>query len=133
MFRCFRAWQLPPSKLDDRVRSLIETICDVKMMESAMTEIGFDAKKMPLGKLSPRIIQQGYEVLKKIETVLNDTSRGARSQLTDLTSQFYTVRLCVCARMCACVLGCVRSSCHPVLCWLCRSSPTTSASPTLRR
>ncbi len=54
--------QIPDSKLEPRVRSLIELICDVKMMEEQMKEIGFDARKMPLGKLSSRIIRDGYQV-----------------------------------------------------------------------
>ncbi len=32
------------------------------MMNDTMVEIGFDASKMPLGKLSKRTITQGYEV-----------------------------------------------------------------------
>ena len=48
------------------VVGLIKTIFDFKMMSSQMKEIGYDAKKMPLGKLSKNNILKGYDVLKNI-------------------------------------------------------------------
>jgi len=35
----------------------------MKMMNNQMKEIGYDAKKMPLGKLSKSSIEKGYEAL----------------------------------------------------------------------
>lgn len=67
----------------------MELICDLKMMNDAMVEIGFDASKMPLGKLSKRTITQGYEILQQISAAV---SRGAsRAVLSELSGQFYTV------------------------------------------
>lgn len=43
---------------------------------------------MPLGKLSKTQIVKGFTVLEKIESVLNNESRG---DLTELSSQFYTI------------------------------------------
>jgi poly [ADP-ribose] polymerase 2/3/4 len=37
---------------------------DMKMMTNQMKEIGYDAKKMPLGKLAKSSILKGYEALK---------------------------------------------------------------------
>jgi len=53
-----------------------------------MKEIGYDAKKMPLGKLSKGAIQKGYEILKEISAVLE--SGKNRHKLQDLSSEFYT-------------------------------------------
>lgn len=39
-----------------------------------MKEIGYDAKKMPLGKLSKSSIEKGYEALKN----LMDEAKGKR-------------------------------------------------------
>jgi poly [ADP-ribose] polymerase 2/3/4 len=78
---------IPNSKLDPRLRSLMELICDLKMMEAQMKEIGFDARKMPLGKLSPRVIREGYECLNEIMDVINGKKKGS---LVDLSSRFYT-------------------------------------------
>ena len=36
----------------------------MKMMNNQMKEIGYDAKKMPLGKLAKSSIMKGYEALK---------------------------------------------------------------------
>lgn len=36
----------------------------MKMMNNQMKEIGYDAKKMPLGKLAKSAIMKGYEALK---------------------------------------------------------------------
>jgi poly [ADP-ribose] polymerase len=38
----------------------------MKMITNQMIEIGYDAKKMPLGKLSKENIKMGYEVLNEL-------------------------------------------------------------------
>ena len=47
-----------------------------------------DIKKMPLGKLSKTQIAKGFEVLEQIEDVLK---QGRKTNLTELTSKFYTL------------------------------------------
>ncbi len=46
------------------MQDLIRLIFDMKMMAKQMKEIGYDAKKMPLGKLAKTSISKGYEILK---------------------------------------------------------------------
>lgn len=58
------------SRLDRRVQALMSLIFDKNMMEQSLLEMEIDLQKMPLGKLSKRHIQTGYEVLKKVECVL---------------------------------------------------------------
>ena len=53
-----------------------------------MVEIGYDARKMPLGKLSKETIKEGYNALQKIADVLNKKKKG---DLMDLSSDFFTV------------------------------------------
>jgi poly [ADP-ribose] polymerase 2/3/4 len=48
------------------VQDLIRLIFDMKMMAKQMKEIGYDAKKMPLGKLAKTSISKGYEILKSL-------------------------------------------------------------------
>jgi poly [ADP-ribose] polymerase len=48
------------SKLQTETKELIKLIFDLKMMNNQMKEIGYDAKKMPLGKLSSECIKKGY-------------------------------------------------------------------------
>ncbi len=50
----------PKSSLNTQVQDLIRLIFDMKMMNKQMKEIGFDANKMPLGKLAKSSILKGY-------------------------------------------------------------------------
>eukprot|EP00842_Homolaphlyctis_polyrhiza_P005500 jgi/Hompol1/5951/HPOL_001834-RA len=82
---------IPPSKLKKPVKELMNLIFNMDMYNSQMAEIGYDAKKMPLGKLSKANIQKGYDVLTKIADVLQSTTATNRSQLERLSSDFYTI------------------------------------------
>ncbi|KAG0607487.1 hypothetical protein M758_8G032700 [Ceratodon purpureus] len=86
--------ELKPSKLEPRVKEFIDLICNINMMNQMMMEIGYDARKMPLGKLSKSTIKKGYEVLKRLAEVLDDKSASSskkKDQLKQLSSEFYTV------------------------------------------
>ena len=76
------------SKLDKHVQDLVGMLFNMNLMKQQMVEIGYDAKKMPLGKLSKETIKRGYEVLKQISDVLDGNEKG---DLADLSSQFYTL------------------------------------------
>eukprot|EP00250_Pteridium_aquilinum_P005423 c15513_g1_i1 orf=287-2428(+) len=76
------------SKLESRVAQFISIICNTNMMKQQMMEIGYDANKMPLGKLSKATILKGYEALKQIAAVLDGSATGS---LERLSSDFYTV------------------------------------------
>lgn len=60
----------------------------MKMMNNQMKEIGYDAKKMPLGKLSKSSIEKGYEALQK----LADEVKGMRREvkLQEYSNDFYS-------------------------------------------
>lgn len=60
------------SKLSPEVKSLINLIFDMKMMDSHLKEIGYDAKKMPLGKLKKETLNLGYQALTKLSDELNE-------------------------------------------------------------
>lgn len=45
------------SKLDQGLQKLISLIFDVNIMNNTMKEIGYDAKRMPLGKLGDTTIK----------------------------------------------------------------------------
>jgi len=80
----------PGSKLDPRIQDVIKMIFDLKTMEKTLTEMEFDIKKMPLGKLSKKQIQEGYQTLKSIEKEL-ENSRPNSTELQRLSSDFYTL------------------------------------------
>ena len=77
------------SILDHRLQNLINLIFDMKMMNNQMKEIGYDAKKMPLGKLAKSTIQQGYEALNELMDALK--KKSIRSELERLSSKFYSL------------------------------------------
>ncbi len=77
------------SKLPKKVQDFINLIYNLNLMKVSMMEVGYDANKMPLGKLGSKTIKEGYNVLKAIETEL----RGKRNSkvLIDLSSDFFTL------------------------------------------
>lgn len=75
------------SKLPASVQKLVEIIFDLKMMEAQMTELEYDIKKQPLGRLSKNTIKAGYTVLKELETAIN----GGDGDIEELTNRFYTL------------------------------------------
>lgn len=78
---------VPSSKLDPRVQDLIKLIADLNMMKAQMIEVGYDANKLPLGKLSKEHVKKGYEVLQLISEALN----AGRKPALDLSNQFYSL------------------------------------------
>jgi poly [ADP-ribose] polymerase len=48
------------STLPTPVKDLMKLIFDMKMIDNQMREIGYDSKKMPLGKLAKSSITKGY-------------------------------------------------------------------------
>ncbi|XP_039005647.1 poly [ADP-ribose] polymerase 2-like [Hibiscus syriacus] len=80
--------QLWETKLEPRVAKFISVICNISMMKQQMMEIGYNADKLPLGKLSKSTILKGYDVLKRIADVIDLSNR---SKLEQLSSEFYTV------------------------------------------
>ncbi|GJN05297.1 hypothetical protein PR202_ga22915 [Eleusine coracana subsp. coracana] len=69
-------------KLETRTAQFISLICNISMMKQQMVEIGYNADKLPLGKLSKGTIFKGYDVLKRISNVI---STADRTQLEELT------------------------------------------------
>ena len=82
-----------PKKVTDSsfpksTKNLLELIYDLNIMNQQMKEIGYDANKMPLGKLSKQTITDGYNVLTEISEVLKGKKKG---DLQELSSRFYTI------------------------------------------
>ncbi|KAI3449469.1 hypothetical protein Pfo_006134 [Paulownia fortunei] len=76
------------SKLEARIAKFISLICNMSMMRQQMMEIGYNAEKLPLGKLSKSTILKGYDVLKRIADVIGQANRKTLEQLS---GEFYTV------------------------------------------
>ena len=57
-----------------------------------MKEIGYDEKRLPLGKLGERSITQGYEALNKLMAIIKDKSKEAfekKKEINELSGLFY--------------------------------------------
>lgn len=76
------------SKLPTTVKKLIELIFDLKMMNKQMIQIGYNTKKMPLGKLSKKSIEKGYEILNKL--IAEIKGKNEKSLIDELSGEFYT-------------------------------------------
>ncbi len=63
------------STLPCPVQELIRLIFDMGMMAKQMKEIGYDANKMPLGKLAKASILKGYSILQEIMSELKGNNR----------------------------------------------------------
>ncbi|KAK9945695.1 hypothetical protein M0R45_011194 [Rubus argutus] len=76
------------TKLDPRIAKFVSLICNIAMMKQYMMEIGYNADKLPLGKLSKPTILKGYNILKSIADVIGQSNK---SMLEQLSGEFYTV------------------------------------------
>ena len=77
------------STLSQDVMDLISLIYNKKMINDNLHEIGYDSKKMPLGKLSPVTLVNGLNILKQIELELKNENPN-RENLTKYSSNFYS-------------------------------------------
>jgi poly [ADP-ribose] polymerase len=85
--------QIIQSTLDTRVQSLIELISDSTMIKNALIELDIDPKKMPLGKISSKQIDDANAILNNIFNFLKSDKQliNLNDTIADLTSDFYTL------------------------------------------
>ncbi|KAL5106056.1 Poly ADP-ribose polymerase 2 [Taenia crassiceps] len=70
------------SRLPPEVLALVLLISDVKAMEHQMREMNYDARRAPLGKLTPAQIKAGYEALKVVSDCIEELERCTASSGT---------------------------------------------------
>lgn len=90
--------EVAESKLDVPVQQLMELIFNQNYFQSAMADMSYDAKKLPLGKLSKRTINQGLTALKDLSELFRKPSLAQEKHgcsyteaLEDLSNTYYTV------------------------------------------
>ncbi|KAL1581927.1 hypothetical protein WHR41_09215 [Cladosporium halotolerans] len=71
----------PECTLPPPVKSLMELIFNQQYFEATMASLNYDAKKLPLGKLSKATITRGYQALKDLSDLLEDSSLAASYNL----------------------------------------------------
>lgn len=77
-----------PSDLDQKVQDLVKILFDTNLMKQTMIEFQLDMKKMPLGRLSKKQLQEANQTLSDISDLL---ARGAtEAEFVGLSNKFYT-------------------------------------------
>lgn len=64
----------PESKLPKAVQNLMQFIFNPTFMNATMADLNYDAKKLPLGKLSKNTITRGFRTLKNLMELFDDHS-----------------------------------------------------------
>lgn len=68
------------SKVESEVAELIKGLFSVKMFTEQVKEIGYDVKRMPLGKLSKAAIKSGFECLRALSDLF-EANKGTANQV----------------------------------------------------
>ncbi|KAJ3177406.1 Poly [ADP-ribose] polymerase 1 [Geranomyces variabilis] len=81
------------SKLAPQVQDLVKLIFDVKNLTNAMEEMEIDLNKMPLGKLSPKMMTEAYVVLSEAMDLVLKGAHGVadRTKIVQLSNHFFSV------------------------------------------
>lgn len=82
----------PPCTLEPAVKSLVELIFDQRMFAATMSDMRYDDKKLPLGKLSKATIMRGFQSLKDLSNMISDPSSTAgNGSIEDLSNLYYSL------------------------------------------
>ncbi|CAI7893660.1 unnamed protein product [Closterium sp. NIES-53] len=82
------------SKLDNRLVALLMMIFDLKSIREAMVEFEINVREMPLGKLTKRHIERGFQVLTDVQAALQlppDSTGRRESAIVDASNRFFTL------------------------------------------
>ncbi|XP_060180948.1 poly [ADP-ribose] polymerase 1 [Lycium barbarum] len=82
------------SKLSPPLMELMKILFNVETYRAAMMEFEINMSEMPLGKLSKRNIQKGFEALTEIQNLLSGTNHDPsvkETLLVDASNRFFTV------------------------------------------
>jgi poly [ADP-ribose] polymerase len=78
------------SRLAAPVQSLMQLIFNQQYMSDAMTDLNYDANKLPLGKLSKATINRGFQALADLMELLSD-SVISRTDVEDISNRYYSL------------------------------------------
>ncbi|WEW56555.1 poly(ADP-ribose) polymerase [Emydomyces testavorans] len=84
--------ETPECTLPMPVQQVISLIFNQTYWANTMANMDYDANKLPLGKLSKRTLQKGFELLKLLSDMVNNM-QGVNGGLTldDVNNQYFTV------------------------------------------
>lgn len=77
--------------LDAPTQDLMKLIFNQQYFDATMTALNYDANKLPLGKLSKATIARGFQALKDLSTLLDNTDATSRAEVERLSNQYFSV------------------------------------------
>jgi poly [ADP-ribose] polymerase len=85
--------KLPPAEctLEAPVQNLMKLIFNQSYFDATMSDLNYDANKLPLGKLSKGTIARGFQALKDLSVLLDATDADSRAEVERLSNLFYSV------------------------------------------
>jgi poly [ADP-ribose] polymerase len=83
----------PPAEctLEAPVQNLMKLIFNQSYFDATMSDLNYDANKLPLGKLSKGTIARGFQALKDLSVLLDETDADSRAEVERLSNLFYSV------------------------------------------
>ncbi|CRG86204.1 poly [Talaromyces islandicus] len=79
------------STLELPVQNLMRLIFNQSYFDATMTELNYDANKLPLGKLSKGTIARGFQALKDLSVHINGSGVESRIEVERLSNLYYSV------------------------------------------
>jgi len=77
--------------LDTPTQELMELIFNQQYFQDTMASLNYDANKLPLGKLSKGTIARGFQALKDLSVLLDNTDQASREEVERLSNQYFSV------------------------------------------
>ncbi|KAK0668075.1 putative poly polymerase 2 [Cercophora samala] len=91
-------WKPPKCTLEPAVQHLLELIFNQQYFANTMSDLNYDASKLPLGKLSKATITRGFQSLKDLSELLDDNtlaqskySMSYANAVEQLSNTFYSL------------------------------------------
>lgn len=83
----------PPAEctLKVPVQDLMKLIFNQSYFNAAMSDLNYDANKLPLGKLSKATIARGFQALKDLSVLLDKHDTASRDEVEELSNRYYSV------------------------------------------
>jgi poly [ADP-ribose] polymerase len=69
------------------VASLMKLIFNQSYFDATMSDLNYDANKLPLGKLSKGTIARGFQALQDLSLVLDNTDAASRAEVERLSDR----------------------------------------------
>jgi poly [ADP-ribose] polymerase len=76
--------------LEAPVANLMKLIFNQSYFDATMSDLNYDANKLPLGKLSKGTIARGFQALKDLSVVLDNTDASSRAEVERLSDRMYS-------------------------------------------